>query len=83
MFLARVVAAASAWGHALTGPLLLFSGSAALLLVVWRLGEDRWWPVVIAGAVLLGLALGWGVWAAKAHCRMRTDRSADGEGEPR
>lgn len=81
MFLVRIVAAGSVWGRAFAAPLFLLGAGAGLLWVVRRVGENRLWSVLIVGAALVGLALGWGAWAAINHRRC-ADRRDDGEGEP-
>lgn len=84
MRLAVLLAAASEWARALAGPLVLLAGSAVLLLVVWRVGIDRLWPLAILSAIVLGLAVGWAGLVATTHTRRQQAkrRQSDGEGEP-
>lgn len=84
MRLAVFLTVASEWARALAGPIVLMTGSGALLLVVWRAGIDRLWLLGIIGAVGVGFGTGWAGLVATTHSRRQQAKrhASEGEGEP-
>ncbi|WP_335989993.1 hypothetical protein [Glycomyces sp. MUSA5-2] len=84
MRLAILLAAAGEWARALAVPLALLAVGAGLLYLSWHGGIDQLWPVLIAGALAAGIAIGWIALVVATHTRRQSAqrRRTDGEGEP-